>query len=521
MSKQNEQQQFFKGAFLLTYAGLFGKVLSAIYRIPLQNLTGDVGFYIYQQIYPFIGASMILALYGFPAAISRIIARQSNQSNQQLRKRILVYLMICSGSVFILIYTLAPQLARLMSDIGLIPAIRVSAFSFLLVPFVSYFRGLFQGENNMIPTAISQMVEQIIRVSLIIVTAYLIVKLNRSLYDVGFGTAIATIIGSLLSLLSLMLFYARRERTYSTNAQIEQVTNKNLFKEVIGYGLAIAINHMVLLLLQFVDVFTLVPLLRKTGISLFDAQVLKGVLDRGQPLAQFGIVAASSLALALIPSVTKLRLKNDRKRFTSYVASTWRFTLYLASGATVGLIVLFPEVNTLLFKVDLGSISLRIFSVTIIFSALSISTASILQGLGYIYQTALFVIVGMIAKLILNLMLIPMWGIKGGALATVLSSLIILLLNVYYLKRHTNELDSIVVPWFKLVTVLSIMGVVVYSLNLLGRAQFYQFSRFGQFIYLVCMIVIGVTTYILSLKKFAVFTKEEQEVLPLKFIKKG
>src|SRR5690606_38668340 len=117
---------------------------------------------------------------------------------------------------------------------------------------------------------------------------------NRSLYDVGFGTAIATSIGSLLSLMSLMLFYARRERTYSNNAQIEQVTNKNVFKEDIGYGLAIAINHMVLLLLQFVDVFTLVPLLRKTGISLFDAQVLKGVLDRGQPLAQFGIVAASS-----------------------------------------------------------------------------------------------------------------------------------------------------------------------------------------------------------------------------------
>src|SRR5690625_6484798 len=102
------------------------------------------------------------------------------------------------------------------------------------------------------------------------------------------------------------------------------------------------------------------------------------------------------MALALIPSITKARLENDRKRSLTHMTSIWRFTLYLASGATVGLIVLLPEINTFLFKEDLGTVSLRIFMMGMVFSALSISTASILQGIGQINGTAslfLFVLV--------------------------------------------------------------------------------------------------------------------------------
>lgn len=72
--KEHDNTDVMKGALLLTLAGLAGKVLSAGYRIPLQNLTGDVGFYIYQQVYPFLGIVTILSLYGFPSAISQITA---------------------------------------------------------------------------------------------------------------------------------------------------------------------------------------------------------------------------------------------------------------------------------------------------------------------------------------------------------------------------------------------------------------------------------------------------------------
>src|SRR5690625_6708399 len=92
MNNDRNKNHFFKGAFLLTYASLLSKVLSALYRIPLQNLAGDVGFYTYQQIYPFLGMAMILALYGFPAAVSRFIASQKGGLSNQLKRKVLGHL---------------------------------------------------------------------------------------------------------------------------------------------------------------------------------------------------------------------------------------------------------------------------------------------------------------------------------------------------------------------------------------------------------------------------------------------
>lgn len=514
MDNQSEQRHFFKGAFILTVAGLLSKILSAGYRIPLQNLTGDVGFYTYQQIYPFLGIAVILALYGFPAAISRFIAGQTGYLTKQTKRKILIQLCLSSLTVCIVIFSAAPWIAQFMGDHDLVGGIRVSAFPFLLVPFISYLRGVFQGQNNMVPTAVSQLVEQLFRVSLIIVAAFLVIYLNRSLYEIGIGTALAGTFGAMAALVVLVVYHHKDRKLPFMNAQMETSIDQSFFTAIIGYGIAIAINHMLLLLLQVVDAFTLVPLLKQTGVPLGDAQILKGVLDRGQPLAQLGIVTASSMALALIPSVTKARLKTDHKRSASYIASTWRFTLYLASGATIGLIVLFPEVNTLLFKEDLGTVSLQIFVVTIIFSAISISTASILQGFGQIYRTALFVLLGLVVKLAFNLLLVPLFDISGAAIATVLASVVIFLLNRFQLNKITPKTERITVPWIGFLLSLLLMAIVIFGLNGLASSLFYQSNRLGQLLYLIIFITIGIIVYLYCLIKFSVFTKEERQVIP-------
>lgn len=513
MDKETEQRQLFKGAFLLTYAGLISKVLSAGYRIPLQNITGDIGFYVYQQIYPFIGMAMTLALYGFPAAISRLIAEQSASPNKRLKFRIFGQLLLFSMIVFLLVYWSAPFIADLMDDNDLTQGLRASAFPFLLLPAISSLRGFFQGQNDMVPTALSQMIEQIIRVSLIICAALFVTTSNRSLYDVGIGTAWASIGGSIGALIALLVCRKRLSSEQAIdNGTIQTV--HSLFIAVVGYGIAIAINHMLLLLLQFVDAFTLVPLLRQSGMALAEAQVLKGVLDRGQPLAQLGIVSASSLALALIPSVTKARISDDQDRFLGYIASTWRFTLYIASGATVGLIVLFPEVNMLLFKENIGSTSLRIFTVTIVFAALSISTASILHGFGHIVRTALFVLIGVIVKGVLNFLLVPQFQISGAALATVLAAVTILILNLIQLNKLFPLAKYIQIPWKGFILSLVLMAGSVFFVHGLAKPLFYQLTRIGQLLYLLVLIVLGVLIYFFSLEECSVFTKEERQVLP-------
>ena len=111
---KSEADRLVKGALLLTLAGLISKILSAGYRIPLQNLTGDFGFYVYQQVYPLLGMMMILSLYGLPSAISKLTAEIEAQgkliSIRGFYVPILFILFMINGLLFLLLYIGAPTI---------------------------------------------------------------------------------------------------------------------------------------------------------------------------------------------------------------------------------------------------------------------------------------------------------------------------------------------------------------------------------------------------------------------------
>src|SRR5699024_771390 len=123
-----------EGALYLSLAGVISKVLSAMYRVPLQNLTGDVGFYTYQQIYPLIGIVMVLGLYGFPQAISKLIAEVSPNHRGQLKGPIFLSLYLINGTLAMIFLFLAEPFAKLMADESLVLAYRFLALVFLILP---------------------------------------------------------------------------------------------------------------------------------------------------------------------------------------------------------------------------------------------------------------------------------------------------------------------------------------------------------------------------------------------------
>src|SRR5690625_5198215 len=149
---------------------------------------------------------------------------------------------------------------------------------------------------------------------------------------------------------------------------------------------------MVLLIIQFADVFTLVPGLMKYGLSNIEAMEAKGVFDRGQPLIQFGTVLGSSFALALIPTISKKELQKEPKKLSGYIQGALLFSFYLVAGAVIGLIAIFPETNALLFQNTKGTMTLQILAIAIFLSSISITISSILQGLGYFKRTAGFIV---------------------------------------------------------------------------------------------------------------------------------
>nr|WP_252895037.1 oligosaccharide flippase family protein [Liquorilactobacillus satsumensis] len=136
-------ENLFKGAAVLTLAALVAKILSALYRVPFENLVGNTGFYIYQQIYPFYGIAVTFSLTGFPVYISKLISTcTTDEAREKNAYHLFLLLAVFGLGVFGLLQLLAPDLSQLMGDRLLAPLIRSVSWSYLLVPFLAVGRGV-------------------------------------------------------------------------------------------------------------------------------------------------------------------------------------------------------------------------------------------------------------------------------------------------------------------------------------------------------------------------------------------
>ncbi|RDW15309.1 low temperature requirement protein B [Oceanobacillus arenosus] len=514
---ENESNRLVKGALLLTFAGLISKILSAGYRIPLQNLTGDIGFYIYQQVYPILGMVMILSLYGFPSAISKMIVDLDEHGKKPsltgFYLPIFLILLVINGMIFLFLLFNAELVANWVGDANLIHSYQTAAFAFLLVPFTSLLRGVFQGNYYMKPTAFSQVGEQLIRVFIIIAAAIAISMGVMDLYSIGQFAAIASIAGGVVAVLILGFYFVKNRPFSSAHTEIPI---HYFVKQIVVLGMVAALNHMTLLVIQFADAFTLIPSLVEYGLTQIEAMEAKGIFDRGQPLIQIGTVLGSSFALALIPSISKQKLEADPTTFYQYIRSGLLFSFYLAVGATIGLIAIFPETNRLLFENTDGTSDLQILVLSIFLCSIAITASSVLQGLGFIKRTAGFVLGAFFVKWIANQLLVPWWGITGSAIATVLSLLVLFILVMFELKRKLPDLNFFrQIKWRALFagTISMIVYLLVMKYCLLGLSGNVT-SRLYLLGYVLFVAGTGACIFLVCLLRGGAFSEEQLKMLP-------
>ncbi|WP_068675826.1 oligosaccharide flippase family protein [Oceanobacillus sp. Castelsardo] len=513
--EENKSNRLVKGALLLTLAGLISKILSAGYRIPLQNLTGDVGFYIYQQVYPILGIAMMLSLYGFPQAISKIIIEMKKEgiklSFTSFYIPILSILFILNGVFFVSLFLFANPIANWVNDPNLASTYKYASFTFLLVPFTALIRGVFQGNLYMKPTAYSQIGEQLIRVFLILMAATLIANQVFDIYNIGNAAVIAALAGAITAIIILFIFFFSK-RPISLDSH--PIPWNMYVKTLVIFGVIATVNHMILLVIQFADSLTLVSGLMDFGLTSFEAMEAKGVFDRGQPLIQIGTVLGSSFALALIPSISKERLQHEKDEFYFYIRSALLFSFYLAFAAMIGLIILLPEINILLFKDDKGTFALQILVMSLFLSSLAITASSILQGLGYIKRTAIIIFIIFIIKAAFNLWLIPLFGLTGGAIATVISLLGLLVIVLIDLERNLPELKFIKnIRWITLIKSSFYMIVFLVGTDLIIQDHVLN-SRLHLFIYVIVVVMIGACIFLFTLIRGKALSEGQLSLLP-------
>jgi O-antigen/teichoic acid export membrane protein len=468
MKPVNQSKALFKGAFILAIAALLTKILSAVYRIPFQNIVGDVGFYIYQQVYPFYGLAIVLATTGFPVVISKLYAEQKDKKDGEKTRRLIlvsyVFLQLFGLICFLILYLGAEKIALFMNDAQLTVLLRVVSPVFLLFPIVSILRGYFQGIGDMVPTALSQVGEQFIRVITILVLAFILTKGGYSLYLVGGGAMFGSITGIIVSALILFMFLWIRKEWRVVAPSKGRITSYFLdagviVKALIVQGLMICISGMLLIFIQLADALNLYSLLVANGFEANHAKSLKGIFDRGQPLIQLGTVVATAMSLSLVPLITSVRLKKDTGFLNDKIKLAIIVSLVIGAGASIGLWAIIAPTNIMLFENQLGSSVLGVLSFVILFTSVITPMIAIMQGLGNLLYPAVVVVLSFPIKYGLNLLFVPRFDTMGAAYATVISLAITCILITIKFKKMVN-IPLVSLSFLRTVLIASLLMVL-------------------------------------------------------------
>lgn len=528
MSGQDKTKLLLKGTAILAIAALLSKVLGVIYRIPYQNITGNLGFYVYQQVYPLYSLLLILATAGFPIAVSKLVAERLALGDQSGAKRVFkvsVFALSITGVIFFLVlYFAAPMIAQFMEDERLVLPIRSVSFALLIVPVMASIRGYFQGHQNMMPTAVSQVVEQIVRVVTILALSYWFIHNQYDEYYAGAGAVFGAFTGALAAFLILLLFWKKGQGQgvvdqgqQARNQEFEQESIGVLVKKILYLAIPICLGAMVLPLFQLVDALSFVKVLINSGWAADVSRDLKGVFDRGQPLVQFAAFFATALSLALVPSISEAHAKKDHALIAARSEIAMRLTLFIGLGASFGLAVLAGPVNIMLYKTDEGTGALAILAFTTVFSTLGIASGAILQGLGQVILPARNLFVGVIIKTVLNITLLPIWGIEGAAFSTVAAYAVATILNLFALYRLTGLQVSFKTffakPVFAVLTMALFVWLTMKGL-LAGLEGVISHERLLYSFVALNSVLVGVIVFGIALLRFGAVTKAELATIP-------
>jgi O-antigen/teichoic acid export membrane protein len=518
-----DSRELVKGAMILTLAALVTKILSAVYRVPFQNIVGDIGFYIYQQVYPFFGIVMVLSTYGFPVVISKLYTEQQTAGNSGRADRLLILSLAFLGIFGVLLFSFfyfgSEWIAGKIGDPELSLLFKVVSVPFLILPFTSVFRGYFQGKGNMVPTAVSQVAEQLIRVGTILILSAVIVQQGYSLYFAGAGAVFGSITGGVVSVAVLSFFYLKNKETnpfrhYQPKALLEDAAW--VVKALVIQGFAISISGMLLILFQLADSMNMYSSLLAMGLTADEAKAAKGIFDRGQPLIQLGTVVATSMSLSLVPAISAEKSRKRSDGILQKVRLALQSSLIFGAAAAVGLYSIIVPANIMLFENAEGSNVLAVLSWMILLGSVILTITSILQGLDKPLFPAAVILGGFGLKYGLNLILISEEGTKGAAVATIVAMLAVMVILIAKLRSELGRPVLSLAFMAKILFSSAVMAVFLHVyLYMTDFLYIYiEPDRLAAVLQSLSAVAFGAVVYFIVLVKIKTLTEQELMTLP-------
>lgn len=458
------KKSFLKGAAILGIAGIFIKILGAVYRIPLGNLLKTEGMGYYQTSYPIYNMLYAISTAGLPVAVAKIIAEKRALGDYQSAKKVFnisfIGLMILGIIVSSIVFLFGGNIVNWLNNPNAYYALVAMTPALLFAPMTSALRGYFQGHQNMIPTALSQVFEQLVRIVVGYTLAYTLLSqgLEKATGGATFGASAGSVAAFLVVFLMYLMNRKKLEFEIAKQSFKSEETTKSLMKKIIVIALPIALGAIIVPLMNTFDLKIIMTRLQSAGYTADEANALWGQLSGfAQTFINFPQVLAISLAVSVVPAVSEAYALKDNKKMQEITNGGLRTIIMIGLPCAFGLFILAtPIIQLLYYKLDIetqtsiGSI-LAMLSFSVIFLTVVQALTAVLQGIGKTIVPVINLIIGGLVKIILSYVLIgiPSINIYGAVISTIAAYAIAATLDYIAVKKYTKTKFNIKQVFFK------------------------------------------------------------------------
>ena len=455
LSEQNTQNTFIKGSAWMTFGSITSRILGALYIIPWfywMSPYGNIANALTARSYNIYSIFILISTAGIPGAVAKQVAKYNALNEYGVGRKLfhrglilMVFLGIISAAVM---YFASPFLASNGSQIDprQVRVMKSLSYAILIIPVLSIMRGYFQGYEDMMPSAMSQFVEQLARVIWMLLTAYIIMQVQHGNFvDAVVQSNLAAAIGAVFGIAILTWFLLSRrnklnELVENSNNEI-QVSTSALFAEIIAQAIPFIIIDAGIQLFYLVDQYSFHPIISslvsatnntiETWYALFALNANK--------LIMIIVSLASAMAVTTIPLLSAAHTKHDFHAISDQIGNTLDLFLFVMIPASFGMAAISTPIYTIFYGYDkLGSNVLYLSSFTAISLGLFTVLMAILQGLSENGLAIKYLVLGLIIKILMQYPMIYVFKIFGPLIATNLGMLVIIFMAIEHLKINYN-----------------------------------------------------------------------------------
>ena len=457
--KKLKKNTFIQGTLITSIILIIIKILGALYVIPFYKIIGSNGGTLYSYAYNIYNLFLNISTAGIPVAIAMIISEylalnmdDAKERAYKIGKKIILILSLVS---FLIVFLGADVIAKfIISDVSggnpvsdIAYVIRAMSFCLIIIPFLSALRGYLQGHKYVVPTSYSQLIEQVVRIFVVIFGSYLVIKVFKKPVNVGVAVSLlGAFIGGLVAYIYLSIKVKNNKNEFPVSEKKDAVSNKVIVKKILSYCIPLIIISVVDNLYTIVDVKLIIKGLNMVGYSAIESEMMSGIVSTWAPKICTIIVAiAIALTTNIIPHVTSSFIKKDMKevnrRFNQAISTMLLITIPMA----LMLLLLSNEGYFIFYgKSNYGPLILKVSAISHVFFGIWSVINTCLQSMRKFKVVYINSVAGLVSNAILDIPLILLFDKIGlpAYIATIVSTCIGYFISItialVYLKKNMN-----------------------------------------------------------------------------------